>query len=604
MHANPPSPQTPQTPDRLTLTGVAWAYRLRSRLFGQAPSDVAASRWPATAYFLLTLGLYLLLLRLRQPRWMLGGEMWAEMGSNYFVHARSTSLWNQLFALDAGYIPLPQRILSLIIRKSSAPVPYVPYLYTWIAAVSSGLLVGSFCLSAFRRLIASDTLRFVTCLCLLMASDFESRTFVNFTYFGAYHIAFLTALAFRTPSSPTHDRSIDIPVWGWFTPLLMMSKPAILTLLPALLWASLTSTRRFRRITWASCAFAVAQSVQLGISAHRGVMAKAMVQAEPLSSRCVATLGHFFGLLARYLVGPQLSQPSFTALCLVGVVLFLTLVILLLRRPAGENALIIMGLWLLFGNTLLNCFVLNISWNRSFRMATTIMIHRHTLIGFSGFVLILTALCSRFSPQRPPTRSLFPTASLIAWFLGSKFFALAYELHQEPQADLVDNSQWQAWSHVIGQSGLPDLPVCVPINPHGWLYAQGGCNFLPPTVTYEPPHTHRVPLGTGAQGESLLLAVPAQVQQRHLVSFTVWAQPLDGQPTVLRAQALLQQADGSVQTLHSQRHLPGTGGLMLWMTQPGHAPANVQSIRIRVETPVQVGMTGDGDRPSVLWMGY
>ena len=66
-----------------------------------------------TLLFFLTICLYIAYQILIQSSWLFSGEMWAEMATNYFVNAQSSSYFTNFFATDTGYIPLPQRIIAL-----------------------------------------------------------------------------------------------------------------------------------------------------------------------------------------------------------------------------------------------------------------------------------------------------------------------------------------------------------------------------------------------------------------------------------------------------------------------------------------------------------
>lgn len=96
-----------------------------------------------------------------QPNWLLGGAMWAEMGSNYFNNANAASLFQNFFAVDAGYVPLPQRIVAYVGALFSFPAVTIPYYYSWMSVVSISLLVCSFQLDRFRVVIGNDYLRFL-----------------------------------------------------------------------------------------------------------------------------------------------------------------------------------------------------------------------------------------------------------------------------------------------------------------------------------------------------------------------------------------------------------------------------------------------------------
>jgi len=186
--------------------------------------------------FLFVVIFYILHQLTLQPNWVLGGEMWAEMATNYYLNAESPSLLTKLFATDAGYIPIVPRIIALIGNQINIPATFTPYFYTFTALILSGMMVGCFCLSIFRKLLLSDSLRVVIAISVLMVADFETRTFVNFSYFSAFFIAIVTSLALK-------DKFEEVPWWAWLIPICIISKPAVASAIPAMVIASI-----FRRI--------------------------------------------------------------------------------------------------------------------------------------------------------------------------------------------------------------------------------------------------------------------------------------------------------------------------------------------------------------------
>jgi hypothetical protein len=189
---------------------------LQIRLFGNprhasAEQPVTLARIYFCAAPILTCA-YLLWL---QPDWISSGEMYAEMATNYFRYAQSPDLLVKLFALDAGYIPLPQRLIAALVNLLGFKAAAVPYIYTWLAILLPAFMVGVFCSPVFRPLVRSDAARFIIALIILAVADFETRTFVNFTYFGIFFCAIVAALALM----PEAD---DAPWWAWGTPLLVL----------------------------------------------------------------------------------------------------------------------------------------------------------------------------------------------------------------------------------------------------------------------------------------------------------------------------------------------------------------------------------------------
>ncbi|MEY4845566.1 MAG: hypothetical protein RL312_1847, partial [Pseudomonadota bacterium] len=112
--------------------------------------------------------------------------MWAEMATNYFPAAESNDWRVALFATDAGYIPLPQRLIALAARLAKVRADLIPYVYSASALILTPLMVGVFALPRFRPLVGCDFTRLAVVLVVLGAADLETRGFINFTYFAVF----------------------------------------------------------------------------------------------------------------------------------------------------------------------------------------------------------------------------------------------------------------------------------------------------------------------------------------------------------------------------------------------------------------------------------
>lgn len=193
------------------------------------------------------------------PDWMLGGQMWAEMATNYYANAAADTWAQRLFALDAGYFPIPQRIIAAICASLGVPSVSVPFVYTWSATILTGIIVSTFTLPVFRAVLRPDTLRAIVTLTVLLVADFETRTFINFTYFGGFLAVTVTALALALGKE-------DVPRWVWIVPVFFLSKPAVLAALPAMIAVAFVAGNRFRWIALVSFVLGSAQTIRLLIS--------------------------------------------------------------------------------------------------------------------------------------------------------------------------------------------------------------------------------------------------------------------------------------------------------------------------------------------------
>lgn len=529
------------------------------------------------------------------------GEMWAEMGANYFPAAQSPSLLVKLFATDAGYIPLPQRLIALLGQVLGLPAAAIPYYYSLSATLLAPLLAGTFCLPAFRRLVPSDGVRFAACLLALANSDFDTRSFINFTYFALFMIAAVTALAAASGRE-------DLPGWCWIIPPLMMAKPHVMVVLPAMIVvATLVPNRRFRLIAGVSALLCAVQLAVLAINQSQGTMQAAVTNLS-LASKLLAAGEYFLGFLSRYLLLPTRWLPAskVAALLAVGTAVLALLLVAIWRQRGHQAALIAVGLSLVFFNALLNCFALGAEWNVDLAQLGARPGHRHLVGTLFGSILIVTGLIAMVQSRLPARLGWPGTAAGLVIFalwaaLPGTMASSAWLANRIPAWPVIGNSHWQASAAAI-QWGSDRL--CVPIDPFGWIYARG-CRVLNPQFDQAGQYEfHPVP----SQGGRLVvdLAVPAYVRDHTLISVGLPVRPAAMQTQQTTARAIAVGRDGTRHELAGGDVIPATGGLLLLSMPRGRGIADLDRLVLEFGLPVElasVAGTGAAD-PTILWMGY
>ena len=567
---------------------------LRDAVYPPIPTiDDRDARRPIV-YFWSTIGIYFILLLIMQPGWVLGGEMWAEMATNYFSNAVSSSYFLKFFSTDAGYIPLPQRLIAFAVDYLSVPAKSVPYVYTWSAILFTGALVGCFCLPAFRAVIPSDGLRFAASLMILIVVDFETRTFINFTYFVVFFAAIITALALA-------DSSRDVPRWAWVLPPLMVSKPYALVALPAMLLVALVSKSRFRWITITALMLILIQLIQLIVSMRSGVMATQMEEVG-LGSKLLSSAQYFFGFLAGYLVGPKLysliQSLGMASVLFLGFLCFLLSVGFVVACRQKETALIVVGLLLVLFNMCLNSFALSSDWNVDLNRLASLPVYRHVIVGLFGVVLIVTGLAASLdrcawakksgSTPKPAQRGRTGIYIFSLWFVLTGWLSYGLRSTREPGSPMLGNSQWQKFAPAIDSN---ESILCVPIDPLGWPYGRN-CSLLNAAATVEQPAKFtEVPKHDTIY--QLLVHVPDALQDRHIASIGILIKPFNNQTTRIEAQAALTTRTNEVLDFFGERTLAKTGGLLLLTTRPSAgATSGIAQIKVRFNVPVQVAEFG------------
>lgn len=519
--------------------------------------------------------------------------MWAEMATNYYFNANAPSYFQKLFATDAGYIPIPQRLIALVGNLLNLSAGTIPYFYTWSAIIFSGMLVGTFCLSQFRTLVRSDAVRFLTCIAILMVVDFETRTFINFTYFSAFFVAIVTALALVEDSK-------EIPRWAWFAPIFMVSKPAVLAALPAMILVALISKPRFRWITIAAAGLCIVQLAQMGISAKAGAMPFGLNETT-LVSKIITTFMYFLGFLGGYVFGPTFHLGNYL-LMFVGLVIVCASTIIVMKTKKRAGALIFVGFSLLLFNVLLNAFALSDSWNRDLGILRGLPIYRHIIVGFFGCVLVVCGLISALTaasiPAAPWRRNL-GALLLIVWFLTSGWLFFAINISRDPTSPMTGNSQWQTMAEAIDSRVSP---LCVPIDPWSketsWLY-QRNCGVLKPAPTWEN--------GSVLLTELLWFeaAAPVAIADKTLVAAAVLVKPVSSKRSRVEVQMVINLVDGSIKQYSGAQDINPSGGLLLLTGADRIAINTISSVNLTFNLPVEIAL-GPGDPagiPGIAWMG-
>jgi hypothetical protein len=584
--------------------------RTATRVSGRdALPDDRRAESPARWWFALAAAFYVVYQLLTRGRTILGGQMWAEMGTNYFATTTEGNVLSKLFATDAGYVPLPQRIIATIGQQIGVAPTAIPYFYTGTAVLLSGLLIASICLPAFRPVIESDALRFVLAVALVILPDFETRTFINFTYFSLVFASFLTALAFVR-------RDGQVPAWAWLLPLFMLSKPAVLALLPAVLVTAVISGGRFRRVALASAVAGVVQVAQLAVSAASGDSLLQSSNAGPLA-KLGATLGYTFGFLGRMSVDPGLTFGR--AVWFVAAIGLLGLSLAVLWSARSRSApLIVIGLSLVLFTMLVDCFTFSDAFDTEFTMLAYPGFDRRFYGAVTGVLFVVAGLVATLVQAPAPRRVLSRTLDRLpgrtgaldvrgvasglgvalfgVWFVLSGWLHYTAAINQPIRFPMAGVSQWTEMAPVL-ESAEP--VVCVPLDPFGWVYGRN-CGLM-----VEQPG---LPAGYGWSpvGESgeLTVRAPSEVGRGGLASVGLMVLPPSGRSEVTGT-AVLTAADGTVTTLRAEAELPPEGGLVQFSQSPVLPAHEVESVTFAFDLPVSVG-SADPSNPRdavLLWMG-
>jgi hypothetical protein len=589
------------------------------------PELVDRGRRRAHLLFAVVVVLYPVHQLLTRGRLVLGGSMWAETGTNYYALSTSPSLTQRLFGTDAGYIPLPQRLIAFVGQELGLPAPSIPYYYTGAAFLLAGLLIGSLCLPVFRPVIASDGLRFVVALAVALVADFETRTFINFTYFAVVPLAAVTALAASRP------RAV-VPGWAWVLPLFMLSKPGVIAVLPAMVVvAVLVGGRRFRGITALSVVLAVVQLAQLAVSSSSGT---SLLQAsdQTAASKLFTAVKYTLGMLGRLAVGPDSTWGVYPWMFAGIAVLAIAAAVLVLTR-ARSGPLVVIGVSLVAFTMLLDAFSFPASFSRDMALLSTAGFDRRFVVAVLGVFLAGAGLLAALSDStrvtdvahgraRAAVRRRAPAlaaAVFAVWFAGTGWVGYSALVNRPFGLPVGEVSQWTELSSRLADP--TEASLCIPLDPFGWIYGRNcqvlvddkvipfvfGWSALPGAPAASAPSDGGA---AGAADEDparveLTLEAPRQVTSGTLVSFALMVKPEPGTTTV-RAQAFVESRDGSDSVLAAEATVSPDGGLLQFTDVPSAALEDVVSVRVVFDAPVSVGARdplAGLQTTIVLWMG-
>lgn len=434
--------------------------------------------------YLTIIGLNILFVLLVEGKWFLSGQMFAEMATNYYPTALDPNWLHKFFATDAGYIPLPQRLIAAFVALLHLPAVAIPYAYNFFAIILTGALVAPFCLPRFRVFIESDAARFLACLFLLLVCDFETRTFINFTYFS---IPFLFCVALTA-----FDRTVQrLPWWAWFAPVLLLSKPAVVSALPILLLATIFNLRKCWKLAFVCVLAVVIQIIRLKLSAQGG-MAPEFQGDFTLWEKLHATVMYFLGTLGGYTLGPVFSTlivNKTKIYILFGSVLFALSFMLFFFINREKKFLLVASLSLIFLNILLNCFSLSLEWNQDLARLDAVpnnWIYRHAIgisFGVVFFVLTWTQIFAMYISKfmQKISKEYLCMVFFLAWAIGGGWVKAGYNISHLPSFPFLGSSNWHELSDKIDS---PHTSLCVFLDPYPWIYSKN-CHIIGTNSTFD-----------------------------------------------------------------------------------------------------------------------
>lgn len=183
----------------------------------------------------------------------------SEAVTNFLYHGQNDTLWDNIMQTDAGYWPLFQRLISLIIiRGFRLPAYYALLIMQVLAYFISGFLFSFFAKYQFREYLNLKC-RYLVSLCFMILSiGYETQAFINFIMCGLMVIMFY----FLVDSKEwTRVGFVSICV---FCGLACVSKGSYVTILPFMIICAILFHKNYTKRDYIfSVTCAVASVIQL-----------------------------------------------------------------------------------------------------------------------------------------------------------------------------------------------------------------------------------------------------------------------------------------------------------------------------------------------------
>ena len=156
--------------------------------------------------YIITIIIMYCFISIKFPIMTICTEPYAEIITNFFFNASTKSMFKNLLISDAGYLPLYQRIVSLIIVKSFSFSPKVSVILMQNILILIMLSISStFVLKEYKK-YGTIFFRFIICLILSgfpMLNISEVYTFINVGYFNLVGVILISLLNLKKLNQKT-----------------------------------------------------------------------------------------------------------------------------------------------------------------------------------------------------------------------------------------------------------------------------------------------------------------------------------------------------------------------------------------------------------------
>ena len=537
-------------------------------------------------FFVLIIFLFPIYMFVIEYDWLTSGEMWAETATNYYANAKSGNLIQSLFATDSGYWSFPLRITAYIPVLLHIPAKFAPYFYNWIGILIIPLFVAPFCLPDFRKVIESDIFRFVICLCFLFLTDFKTVTFINFLVYSIFLIFIISNLAV------IEGKGGKIPKWSWFIPLLIVSKPVILAVIPIMIICSFFANKKYRLITIISLILGLLQLTRLYLSLKSGTFF--WTQESDFST--IDKISSSFIVSVKYMLLEIFGNKYDFNITLSSMICFVLFALLykIYRADKIKNKAIIsaiMGILMIFFTCSFLCFSLSYSWNKDAHLY--LALGRYLIGCIVGGIFIAAGFAEILNKKFKNTGLLL----FIFWFVSSGFLALGLNKKNVLDFPSLNCSTWQK-SYAYNSNNT--TVSCIPINPYPWIYKPSNkCVYLNKYQNLEH-EKYKFEIYNNEK-YNINQVYKNELSEINLEAILIYAKPVMGKNINVDTIAKVKLINGEISEFKSTDKLH-TSGSVIQILMPIN-DINIEEISFEFSEPVEIRKEIYNNEPIILWLG-
>ncbi|WP_424766493.1 hypothetical protein [Paenibacillus sp. sgz302251] len=414
-------------------------------------------------FFFLSFFISISILCFRFPSLSTSAELYAETATNFFHNAYYSSVIHNLKQLDAGYLPLFQRVISLVIVKLFHINESFNYVIQLLSVFGIAFFASFINSRMFKNIIPSDKIRFIfSCIvgCGFLF-DYELVTFINFSYLGII-VCLLVVFIDFTKISNLRYVFISILVF-----LLLSSKPYFIIFLPVYIslliyYCYIRSKKHIFFYTISVISLCI-QATTMIRNKMTWASTDTQVQVsffEKIYDMFNTTIYLYFQsyLWVLYKLNPFSSKSLFYLVAMFTLMLIIVTVILLYKRIENKNAknAILLTNYLALSSLALNAFTLpsfkNMNlWDTELLIANFRHYFVSNIMIFIGlFILSISAIHSK------------KTKVIVSLYLA--IIIMIFGVSQDPYKNAQDSySQWNVYNKLLNNE-----EYCIPVNPYPW----------------------------------------------------------------------------------------------------------------------------------------